>query len=451
MDFSTSPNNIISYLYGYTSKSFREFYSDFYQFKQHSNNYLITDDYIIFDNIKPSINEDIEKQYITLQEFYKYSKQKKKLNNLICLYYYKFKTITKIRLKKEDKIINIYNPYKELSRTITYPEDNDFTHLLTITYKHDITITTKHNKESEIFEIINNNERLRKKVNNGIHRMRNYVYKVLKDELKKKISNKELLNKKVKELKRKVFKYFKVYELHKSNQIHAHILVKLPSFITKLDFKEIINKMSKWFETELQGIDLKRIKKGNGVKRYVLKYMFKQFTNDNVFYIENEKQDKIYLIKKEALIRNDIPRMISKSRNVKVKKFKPFFTIQEEDIKQGEEIKGKEITRFEMGINKKDHNKFKEILKQFKTKREKNMERIINEAEKRSKVIQKMQWYIEDRYFSIDDIQKCIDYARNDRIIQERYRELYYQTVIKFNKDLEEIDRILEEDEEIDF
>jgi hypothetical protein len=253
----STTNNIISYLCANTSKSFREFYSDFYQYKQYSNNYLITEDYIIFDNIKPSNNINFEKQYLTLQEFYKQSKKEKRLDNLICLYTYKYKTITKITRTKEDKIINIYNPYKELSRVITYPEDKDFTHILTVSYSHSLT--------DNIFKIMQDNETYRKKVNKGTHRLRNYVYKVLKDELKKKITDKERLNEKVKELKRKVFKYFKVYELHKSKHLHAHILVKLPDFITKKDFKEIIKKMSKWFDTAQNGIDLKRIKKNGKI------------------------------------------------------------------------------------------------------------------------------------------------------------------------------------------
>jgi hypothetical protein len=48
----------------------------------------------------------------------------------------------------------------------------------------------------------------------------------------------------------------------------------------------------------------------------------------------------------------------------------------------------------------------------------------------------------------LKDIEKCIKYAEKDPIIQERYKELYNQTVMKFNKELEEIDRILEEEDD---
>jgi hypothetical protein len=94
--------------------------------------------------------------------------------------------------------------------------------------------------------------------------------------------------------------------------------------------------MAEWFDTELQGIDLKRLKKSkdkNRTKRYVLKYMFKQFNNDNMFYVENEKKEKIYFIRKDAIIRNDIPRLISRSRNTKIKRFKPNFKFRRGKIR----------------------------------------------------------------------------------------------------------------------
>ncbi len=439
----TDHNNIIANLYVNVNKSFKEFYSYFYNFRQYSNNYIITDDYIVFDNIKPTINQDLERQYLTLQEFYKYSREKKIFNNILSLFFYKFNTITKISIKKEDKIINIYNPYKELSRVISYPEDKDFTHLLTITYKHS---TEEENSKNAIFKIMDTNRTITKKINKGIHRLRNYITKRLRDELKKKIKDKELLNKKVRELKNVIFKYFKVYELHKSNHLHAHFMIKLPHFITKQDFKKIINKIAKWFETEPQGIDLKRLKKGNnkGVKRYILKYMFKQFNNNNLFYIENNKNEQIYLIRKEAIIRNDIPRMISRSRNVKTKRFKPLFSIQETEATK-EHKTDREITRLEMPINQREANKFNEILKQFKTRKEKEKEREYKEAEKRTEILEKLNLYLEGKYFSIKEILKAIEYSRDDELIQKYYSTIYYKAVIKFNKDLEELEEIINE------
>lgn len=88
-------------------------------------------------------------------------------------------------------------------------------------------------------------------------------------------------------------------------------------------------------------------------------------------------------------------------------------------------------------MKKKRHFNFKRIDKEQR------------EIKERNKIIQLMQWYVDDIYYSGEDIEKCIKYAEKDPIIQEKYKELYNQTVIKFNKDLEEMDRILEEDEEI--
>jgi dGTP triphosphohydrolase len=70
------------------------------------------------------------------------------------------------------------------------------------------------------------------------------------------------------------------------------------------------------------------------------------------------------------------------------------------------------------------------------------------EIQKRNEIIQLMQWYVDDIYYSLEDIEKCIKYAEKDPIIQEKYKELYNQTIMKFNKDLEEIDEILNEEDE---
>jgi hypothetical protein len=443
-------NNIISHLYGYTSKSFREFLSDFYQYKPYSNNYLITREYIFTDNIKPSLTPEIlGKQYLTHQIFYEISKKYKKLENLISLFIYKFKTITKIRKVKKDKTIEITNAYKELARTISLPKDKDFTHMITITYRHKNYIPEIMTDE-ELLEIIEENKQIIKRFNKGIHRLRNYVYKKIKDELKKKITDRKLLNEKVKELKKKIFKYFKVYELHKSNHLHVHILMKLPDFITK-DFKKMISKFAKWFDTEPQGVDIKRIK-GNkkDVVNYILKYMYKQFNNNNMFYIETEKKEKIFALRTSALIRNDIKRMISHSRNVKTERIKPFFKYKEEKNEKNEK-ETMEITRIERELQKRHYKEFKNYLKDFKTIREKRLEFEIEKAEKRTERLEKLKEFIEGRYYSIRDILQILDDFKDDKIIQERFYTEYQQALYKFNRLLDELEEEREEIEIIDF
>jgi hypothetical protein len=434
-------NNIISY--AFITKSFKEFIGSFHNFKGISNNILEAEEFFIFDSIKPSLNINLLKQYLTYQEFYKQSKKEKKLNNLICLFFYKYKTITKITITKENETIEIHNTYKELSRVISYPTDNDFTHLLTITYKH-----KRHNgiltQDKRIFEIMKDNEVIRERINKGIHRLRSYIRKKLRDNLKKKIRNKEMLNKEINRLINIIFKYFKTYETHKTGHLHTHMLIKLPRFITNLDFKEIIKKLANWFDTEIQGIDLKRLKKTgdkNRAKRYILKYMYKQFNNDNLFYVENEKKEKIYLLRIDAIIRNDIPRMASRSRNVKTEKFKPHFKFKREKKNAEKKQEAREITRTERELTKRHYKEFKNYLKDFKTINEKKLEFEIKQAEKRTEILEKLQLFLDDGYFSINDILRCLDFCKADKIIQERYKEIYLNAVYKFNRLLDNLEK----------
>jgi hypothetical protein len=434
-------NNIISY--AFITKSFKEFIGSFHNFKGISNNILEAEEFFIFDSIKPSLNINLLKQYLTFQEFYKQSKKEKKLNNLICLFFYKYKTITKITITKENETIEIHNTYKELSRVISYPTDNDFTHLLTITYKH-----KRHNgiltQDKRIFEIMKDNEVIRERINKGIHRLRSYIRKKLRDNLKKKIRNKEMLNKEINRLINIIFKYFKTYETHKTGHLHTHMLIKLPRFITNLDFKEIIKKLANWFDTEIQGIDLKRLKKTgdkNRAKRYILKYMYKQFNNDNLFYVENEKKEKIYLLRIDAIIRNDIPRMASRSRNVKTEKFKPHFKFKREKKNAEKKQEAREITRTERELTKRHYKEFKNYLKDFKTINEKKLEFEIKQAEKRTEILEKLQLFLDDGYFSINDILRCLDFCKADKIIQERYKEIYLNAVYKFNRLLDNLEK----------
>jgi hypothetical protein len=129
--------------------------------------------------------------------------------------------------------------------------------------------------------------------------------------------------------------------LHDSLALHVHILVKLPNFLRQKRFEEIINKLSGWFNTAKQGIDLKRLKHSKGsdsAKRYVLKYLFKQFQNDNLFYITNNNNEKIYFVNKKALVINDLSRLISRSRNVNIGRYKQRF-INKVENKENVEIK----------------------------------------------------------------------------------------------------------------
>ena len=423
------------------SKSVKEFFSEF--FNSFSNNFIITDQYIVFDSLKPRIYEDIEQGYLTLQRFYKYSKESRNLANLIALFFYKYQTKTKITLTKLDCITTIINSYKEFARTISFPSDSGYTHLLTITYANNIEAN---NSIDEIFGILFRNDELRKRTNRGIHRLRNLITSQIRRELRKKgIKDKWQLNKLVKIIRNKEFKYFKVYELHKSNLLHVHILIKLPKFIRRRDFREIIELLARMFETSVIGIDLKRLK-GNKdeAKRYVTKYLIKQYAENNMFYVE-KLGEKIYFIRKDAFIRNDIPRITSKSRNVTTKRMKKDgFSINSTPVQKIAK-EGKETIRIKREITRKDANKFKNILAQFKTRKQKEREREIEKDIKRVWATDILQDYIDGRYWSIKNVMKAINFARDDEWIQKKYYTLYQKALIKFNKDLEELEPIVNE------
>jgi hypothetical protein len=288
------------------------------------------------------------------------------LDNLISIFKFKFENANQIIKSNEEFIFDVINAYKERFRTIIYPTDNDFTHLITITYKNLLT--------DSIFTIIEKNRLIIKKINNGIRRYRVYVKKKLKDRLKKSIKDKEILKRTIDKLMDRTFKYFKVYELHESNYIHAHILVKMPAILRNLPFEQIIRKFASWFETEQHGVDIKYLKRGKeNAKKYVIKYLTKQFTNENLFFVINEHGEVFNFIKKNAIIRNDIKRMTSRSRNVKVKKYKPLIKFEKLENRNNEKISHFDL--IELEITQKNYEEFKDLiieLEKLKEQKERN-------------------------------------------------------------------------------
>jgi hypothetical protein len=362
-------SNIISHLYGKATKALRKFALEYPA--NIKSNVMITDDrkYVVFCDVKGIIPVRFLQQNadrLTLDRLYKYSVEKEILDNLIALFKFKFENGNHIIVSNNDYIYNIISAYKERYRTITYPENDDFTHLVTITYSNLLT--------AGIFGIIQRNKEIIKKVNQAIRRMRAYIQKWLRDKLKRVIKDRKILNETVRKKTKEIFNYFKVYELHDSNYIHAHILIKLPAFIRNMPFEEIIRKFAKWFDTAENGVDIKYLKKGKGTaKRYVIKYLNKQFTNDNMFYVMNEYGEIFNFIKLSALIRNDIKRMTSRSRNVKVKKYKPL--VHFEKVKNESKEKIEEFRIVELEIIQKNYKEFKDIVADFeklKEQRERN-------------------------------------------------------------------------------
>lgn len=166
--------------------------------------------------------------------------------------------------------------------------NKNFTHLLTVTYRpsfkieHIETLT-----EKEISLIYKENLKNYNKIKNGLHRLRTALKKH-----KQKIS------------------YLAVFEPHQSLFIHSHILIYLPPCITNKNFEDIINYLSKIFQTSPQGIDLKYIYNQSEAINYISKYLKK--TSLKRF---KKKSNLIELNKN--FITSLLPRQILKSSDIK--------------------------------------------------------------------------------------------------------------------------------------
>lgn len=55
--------------------------------------------------------------------------------------------------------------------------------------------------------------------------------------------------------------------------------------------------------------------------------------------------------------------------------------------------------------------------------------------------MEKLQLFLDDGYFSIKDILRCLDFCKADKIIQERYKEMYLNAVYKFNRLLDNLEK----------
>jgi hypothetical protein len=441
------------------SKSFRKFLN-FYKFST-SNNFSIYDDYIIFDSLFPSfLGYSITPLNMDFRKFFKHSLKKSLLKNLLSLYFFKFQHLTKINVFKDNKIFHFTNPYKEFSRVVSYPVDNDFDFFLTITFKNPLK-----GQNFDIFKTISFNDYINELSKKGFKRMRDYFRRHYQLELKRKLYNMNLqelelifgfvptsedIEKYIKsEVKKFIsvnYKYFKVYEVHKSNVLHIHCLIKFPEFFINMDFQDMIEKIASWFETEKNGVELDRIRKNkNGfynIKSYILKYMNKQFLPDNLFYVENENKEKIYLLKTSAFITNFISRLISYSRNVKRKKFRPFSNFYIEEFNDEFLNLSREIDLIQVNIEKKDYQEYKLIVDRFIPISKKLFNNYVDNQIRIGQAIYLLNEFLNDRYFSIKNIRKSLDVLK----FNEDYKVLYINANNKFIQLLEELEDDLNND-----
>ncbi|MBX0311485.1 MAG: hypothetical protein JHC31_06865, partial [Sulfurihydrogenibium sp.] len=284
------------------SKSFDRFVH--YYRNNHSNNYAVYSDFIIYDELfLDFLDYPRENYYHTFRHFQKYALINGKIPELLALYHFKYCHSTEVNIYKGKYLHRIVSPYKERSRTISYPVDRLYNFFVTITFRSPF----KADDDFDVLSVIAFNDYLNEQTKKGFKRWRDYVRRHYYLQLKREFYNMEpgtleaffgyiptteelnkYINQEATRLTRETFYYFRVYETHKSNVIHCHALVQIPRFMCDMDFQELIRLIASWFETEPNGVELDRIhydKKGNGtsaVKRYILKYMNKQFQLDNL-------------------------------------------------------------------------------------------------------------------------------------------------------------------------
>jgi hypothetical protein len=234
--------------------------------------------------------------------------------------------------------------------------------------------------------------------------------------------------------------------VHKSGVLHIHCLIKFPAFFTNLDFQDMIEKIASWFETEKNGVELDRIRKNNNgsynVKSYILKYMNKQFQSDNLFYVENEKQEKIYLLKTSAFITNFVSRLISYSRNIKKKKFKPFSEFSLEEFKDKTFNISRDVDLIQVDIDKKDYQDYKLIVDRFIPMSKKAFKSYVDNQIKIGQAVYVLFEFLEGRYFSIENVLKSLDCIK----FSQDYQTLYVNASRKINDILKELEENLSDD-----
>lgn len=267
---NTHNNDNISYLYKFvkqcveTSKSFRDLLFNEKSLDNSEDNFFsIGKKDIVFQNPTISLSNIVEYilmyEILDLQSFYEASKRTNSVENLIASFFWKYQTGTLIKILNKERtyLYEILAFFKERQRV-----DIDFDEKQ---FKYSITITYKHPEIRHPTFIMNYNQLLIDKTNRGIHRASMYFFKMFKDELKDEIKDPKKLNEEAKRLRDEFFRYIKIYETHESGYIHVHMLASFPKQFTK-DFKKMIEMLASWFETDLNGIDIKYINKNDRKK-----------------------------------------------------------------------------------------------------------------------------------------------------------------------------------------
>jgi SepF-like predicted cell division protein (DUF552 family) len=394
---------------------------------------------------------------IDLKTFYKESKLERNMQNLLALLFWKSKIATIINTMNKDKthVYQFRTIYKERRRAYTEIKDDDWTHFMTITYKHPTYLRNS-------FDIMLYNELFRYLTNQGIHRMRSNFNKAYNDKLKKKIKDKKKRQFIANKLKNENFKYVKVYEVHKNGFIHVHILVKFPPEFRRRDFKEMIQIIANWFETDTIGVDLKRIKSGKRrTNEYVMKYLKKSFWDESIVKQTIDENGRVYYaIRLDAFYTNDIPRLMSYSRNCekkkRVKTQKCISTRKLTDSKEDTLLKelnahrisaervpaGIPYISYENEFIKTDVEKFRKL------KAKRTAHREIKAWEERQDHLAVLEDYVNGKINIVDAVishnrddemkkvmKALYGWERVEKEIKQRYSDIIAQAYVKFRKD----------------
>lgn len=289
-------------------------------------NIQLVDKFFMFDALE--IKSDYSSKHSKIKELEEEFIKKKDFASLIALKLFKYHTSTDmIKKSNNDVYYHIRNVYKERKRTTYYIEDNDFTHLLTITYK------AKEN--SNFFEIFKYNKNLIEKFKRGFKRLRAYF----------------------KKMKIAKVKYIAVREVTEKLTIHFHVLIKLPSKFRE-DFKKMIELLSGWFETEQNGIDLKYLK--NSERKKAVKYISKYMNKGKHAIVGMIEDTKIIVYEKKALMLSMFARIYSYSykNKVKIKRHKASKVYRTNETTERVEKETSEIEKL-------NYDKFSKLLRKF--------------------------------------------------------------------------------------
>jgi hypothetical protein len=444
-------------------KLFKQFLN-FYK-HSHSNNFSIFEDVILYDGLLPSfLDYPLTPFYMDFRKFFKHSLKKGSLSNLLSLFHFKFQHLVKIDFFKDNSIYHFRNPYRERGRVISYPLDCDFTHFITITFKNPLK-----GSDFDVLKVVSFNDYINEVSKRGFKRMRDFFRRHYQLELKKELYDmsvadletlfgfvpsgndlKEYINQETKRFIDENFKYFKVFEVHKSGVLHIHALVKFPQFFMGWNFQDMIRKVADWFETEKNGIEIDKIYKGkNGsgsVKSYILKYMNKQFQLDNLVCVERE-EDNIFVLKTSAFIVNFLSRLVSYSRNISRKRFRPFSDFSLEQSEDRYLATHREVDLIRLDIEKKEYNELKLFVDRFVSLSKRRFDNHLNNQMRVGQSVYLLNEFLEGRYFSIKGISKSLDVIR----FNQDYQLLYINASKKFDKILNELEDDLINDDYVDF